>query len=267
MVEEAVRLIQESKIFPNDHGLLRKIAWVESKDGLNIATSTDNNKIGIWQTDKNDFEKTQTKPYITRLIPDINKRFSIVWENLTHNYLHKPLFAALAARLYLSICYEPIPRHDKGQAAYWMKCYNSQAGNSSVEKFLQDIEKIPKTSNQDEGIDTYSMHVHVNIQTWYLLGCKHGIRDPNNDCKCLCEPGYKGEKCDRPDCGCSPSPCSRNGVCFVDNDGKPTCRCRGRWNGYCCETCPPTPSYGEPHILTIDGEFVQLVLDKVSGHQ
>ena len=64
----------------------------------------------------------------------------------------------------------------------------------------------------------------------------HGIRTPDSG-QCVCCPGYKGELCDKHDCGCGGSlECSGHGECIPGVDEQSNkCQCTGKWIGKCCE--------------------------------
>ncbi|XP_065832505.1 uncharacterized protein [Oscarella lobularis] len=236
VVEETVRLIADSGIFPNDHGLLRKIAWVESRDGTHSSTFRDPTSeagVGIWQMDKTTFEDLRNN-YLKRkkeLVQKIISTFGIDLTSVSREDLYESLIAALYARVLLVRFPEAIPSDDKGQAKYWKDHYNTKSGKGTPEKFLNDMRNLPRADQ----------------------GCIHGVPDPKNKCKCFCETGFRGENCDQPDCGCS---CANGGVCLLAPDGSSNhnCVCRWRFQGRCCEIVPPGGARGDPHLRTIDGK-------------
>jgi len=57
VVEAVVNLIREACIFPNDKLYLRRLAYVESMDGMEVNTYRPNYYGGIWQVSKLIFQK------------------------------------------------------------------------------------------------------------------------------------------------------------------------------------------------------------------
>ena len=149
VVEETVRLIADSGIFPNDHGLLRKIAWVESRDGTHSSTFRDPTSeagVGIWQMDKTTFEDLRNN-YLKRkkeLVQKIISTFGIDLTSVSREDLYESLIAALYARVLLVRFPEAIPSDDKGQAKYWKDHYNTKSGKGTPEKFLNDMRNLPR---------------------------------------------------------------------------------------------------------------------------
>ena len=278
VVEETLRRLAEARIFPDDHGFMRRIAFVESRDGTHPNTFRDPKSeagVGIWQMDKGTFvwlttSKRDFKTTRENYYGLIKKRFKIdISEMLERKELYKPLVAALLARVYLLTKPEKIPPDMEDQAKYWKKHYNTEAGSGTVEKFKSDMKELlskerPSSGSRgdDKGRDTFAQSKLPVLLIFCLLPvyieCQHGVRNPSSDCKCLCEKDYTGRYCDQPKCGeCNPQPCSGKGVCAISpDDGKPRCRCFGRWEGGCCKTLPPAPVFGDPHIRTIDGKNI-----------
>ena len=59
VVRAVIGKISQSRIFPNDNSLLRRIAYVESKDGTDGNTYRTGYHGGIWQVDQIAFQDTQ----------------------------------------------------------------------------------------------------------------------------------------------------------------------------------------------------------------
>ena len=59
VVLATVGLIRESGIFSDDRQLLRRVAWVESRDGTDSQTYRQGFHGGIWQVDLTAFQNTQ----------------------------------------------------------------------------------------------------------------------------------------------------------------------------------------------------------------
>ena len=157
VVEETLRRLDEAHIFPDDHGLMRRIAYVESKDGTDPNTFRDPEVeagVGIWQMDKTTFdwlttsttgfENTRKKYY-----PLIMERFGINITSLQRKDLYKPLVAALLTRVYLLTIPKKIPTEKEDQAEYWKKYYNTEAGSGTKQKFLNDIRTLEKIQSDD----------------------------------------------------------------------------------------------------------------------
>ena len=154
VVDEVVRRIGESGIFPDDKGLLRRIAWVESRFGLDAGTfHTGDTPVGIWKMDKEMLEKTkdvEKYPLLKEKQKKILEEFGINWNAVTMLDLHKPLIAGLAARLLLAISGETIPSKYmvREQAEYWKNFYNKDETTSSA-TFLKKLESIRTTFSQE----------------------------------------------------------------------------------------------------------------------
>lgn len=131
VVNAVLSQLTASRIFLADNSLMRRIACVESRDGLDAATYRRGYHGGIWQLDESRFEETKNTTahpslltkhdMIRREFPDIGE-----WSRLEWIELRKPLLSALAARLYLSSIVAPIPRSSQvvQQANYWIQHYN-----------------------------------------------------------------------------------------------------------------------------------------------
>ena len=57
VVLQTIARIQQSGVFGNDNGILRRIAYVETRDGT--LTNTSINGGGIWAVDENRFQQTK----------------------------------------------------------------------------------------------------------------------------------------------------------------------------------------------------------------
>ena len=135
VVKACVNKIAEYKILPDDNGFLRRIAYVMSKDGTDMRSDG-----GIWQVSDFAFGDTMDTQAHFRLPSKyykIRQAFpGIDWPSTTRQDLDKPIFSAIAARLYLSNLKERIPNSNRieEQAYYWKDFYMRGAANEK--KFL-----------------------------------------------------------------------------------------------------------------------------------
>lgn len=140
VVQATDALIRCSGIFPDDHQLLRRIAWVESKDGTDPRTYRQGYHGGIWQVDLTGFRDTQDNASHPRLVSkfqEIQRHFGIDWPSVQWENLRKPLYSGIAARLFLSNVAESIPLASDvaGQASYWKRHYNTESGAGTEARF------------------------------------------------------------------------------------------------------------------------------------
>ena len=149
VVETVVGLIQESSIFPSDNTFLRRVAYVESKDGTESFTYRAGYDGGIWQIDQTAFLGTMdvtSHPELRNKYSMIASRFGIEWTSVLWSDLRKPIYSGLAARLFLFTLTTSIPFGVELQASYWISYYNTNRLNRTATKFVQDVsnlEKIP----------------------------------------------------------------------------------------------------------------------------
>ena len=147
VVRAVVGKIEDSNIFPSDNQLLRRIAYVESKDGTDGNTYRSGYYGGIWQVDEVGFRDTQdasSHPALTAKFQKIQEFFGIDWSQFQWEDLRKPLYSGLAARLRLSNVFAPIPMASdiRAQGQYWKTYYNTPAGAGTVDKFVEDVEAL-----------------------------------------------------------------------------------------------------------------------------
>jgi hypothetical protein len=146
VVEDVIRRIDNSGIFPPNNGFLRRIAWVESRFGKYPGTFRNDYHGGIWQVDEIGFRDTQnttSHPKLKGKYEKICEKLKIDWENTTWEDLRKPLYSGLAARLFLGNLPSSIPDTLQGQAIYWKENYN-KTGKGTAEKFIEDVEALEK---------------------------------------------------------------------------------------------------------------------------
>ena len=123
-----------------DLQLLRRIAYVESRDGTHTDTYRPGYNGGIWQVDEDKFLSTQANTALNVERHDaIREAFNIDWPSVQWSDLRIPLYSGIAAKLFLLNISdtEPIPCDVPGQAAYWRTHYSSC--NTIVEKYIEDV--------------------------------------------------------------------------------------------------------------------------------
>ena len=132
VVQACIAKISLSALFSSDESLLRRIAHVETGDGTDVDTYTGtNNDGGIWQLSLAKY--SSTKAVSSQLLQGISTSFSINWASTVWSDLRKPLYSAIAARLYLEVISNPIPLSTdvSGQGSYWANYYTSSGGTQS----------------------------------------------------------------------------------------------------------------------------------------
>ena len=136
VVLATVRLIDKSGLFADEHQILRRIAYVETRDGL-----LPGNGGGIWGVNETTFASLRTVN-----TSSIRAYFGIEWSSLAWSDLRVPLYSGLAARLL-------IDQHSAGldlsnastQAMFWADTYTDSGGN--VLKYNTDTAELEDYQN------------------------------------------------------------------------------------------------------------------------
>ena len=135
----SVTYIRQATIFPDDNQLLRRIAYVETRDGI----SSVDNEGGIWAVSEAAFESTKNTSNVLLALKHelILQQFSIAWQSVQLSDLRRPLYSALAARLALFTAPRAIPNDTDvtGQAEFWRDNYNT---DGSVGEFIRAIMEL-----------------------------------------------------------------------------------------------------------------------------
>ena len=141
----SIAYIHQVAIFQDDNNLLRRIAFVETKDGSNPDAFNQGNSGGIWAVDEDTFLNMQinknSNSSLLQKYEEIRNLFGIEWEAVQWSELNKPLYSALAARLVLFIAPEDIPSSEAvpAQAKFWKDHYN---GDGSIKDFVRAANKL-----------------------------------------------------------------------------------------------------------------------------
>ena len=127
--------IQQAAIFPDDNELLRRIAYVETRDGVSGTTNT----CGIWAVSEEAFARTKDSRniFLQLKVAQISQSFGIEWRDVELSDLRKPFYSALAARLILFLVPRAIPSKTDivTQAQFWKENY--RYGNGSLGEFIR----------------------------------------------------------------------------------------------------------------------------------
>jgi len=133
------------KVLGDDSGILKFIANKESRFGTDKNTFKQKEKAdyhgGIFQVDKIGFEATQdtkSHPSLKTHYKKIKNELGIDWTKVTWKDLRKPLYSALAARLFLKNISKDMENKAgltmANHEAYWQKFYNTIAGQKKREQ-------------------------------------------------------------------------------------------------------------------------------------
>ena len=157
VVEAVIGRIRQSAIFPDDHTLLRRIAYVESRDGNDQRTYRNGYNGGVWQVDEIRFQDTKSIAALENERNEILFFFDINWSTVTWADLRRPLYSGLAARLLLANILQAIPLASEIalQASYWKQHYNQ---NGTVQQFIDDVMMLESTKGNLLYHDTVSMY-------------------------------------------------------------------------------------------------------------
>ena len=152
VVKAVVSKIETTGVFPTDHRLLRRIAYVESLDGQVTRTYREGYDGGIWQVNQVAFLDTQNlsaHPGLDSLYGNIQTYFDIDWQYVTWEDLRKPFYSGLAARIYLWNIGKSIPLAGEivEQALYWRDIYNY---NGTSKDFINLVEALEKGEGEVE---------------------------------------------------------------------------------------------------------------------
>ena len=164
VVQATVARIQEAGIFPSDNRLLRRIAYVETRDGVNILTYRDGYFGGIWQVDEDIFHKTQdvaTYPELLETYQQVVNAFGVDWPTSTWADLRKPFFSALGVRIYFILISDPIPVAGdlQGQGEYWKSHYNRDE-DETVQDFVDAVNEF-ELEGMKYGEEKYYLCQHL----------------------------------------------------------------------------------------------------------
>ena len=159
-------------VFGNDRQFLRRIAFVESKDGTDSNTFRSGYHGGIWQVDEIAFRSTKdtaSHPGLIAKHQQILDTFGINWSDVEWSDLRIPLFSGLAARLFVSNIPADIPCDISGQATYWKRHYNTFAGAGTEEKFMEDVNALNRMESKSLCMfSSKQLHAYATRLIWRI---------------------------------------------------------------------------------------------------
>ena len=151
VVLATISIIDGSNVFTDNNRFLRRVAYAESRDGLDPDTFRDGYNGGIWQVDEEVFLRTMdraTFPFLVEpggiyerlLQSDLNLDWAVaVWEDL-----RKPLISAVAARIFFELAEDDIPNIGdvEGQGDFWKSTGFNTNDADTVELFMERITNL-----------------------------------------------------------------------------------------------------------------------------
>ncbi|XP_038044259.1 adhesion G-protein coupled receptor G7-like [Patiria miniata] len=130
-----------------NYRFIRRIAWVETADGTaSITYDCDMYHGGIWRVDRSVYDITfglYNNPSYASIFNDIQQILGINWSRSTWRDCRKPLYSAVAARLYFHSLspHFIIPGGLNNQASLWRVGYHDQP-TGTVENFIRKVRAL-----------------------------------------------------------------------------------------------------------------------------
>ena len=126
--------IQLSGAFGSDNEMLRRIAFVQTRDGSHPDTFREGYNGGIWDVNESAFLNTKridpvgniSGSRLSSKLAQVEERLGIDWLSVQWSDLRQPLHSAIAARLILYLAPRAIPSTSNiaDQARFWVQHYN-----------------------------------------------------------------------------------------------------------------------------------------------
>ena len=145
VVLATISRLDQLNIFTDDNQFLRRVACVESRDGLDPDTFRQGYNGGIWQVDERVFMETQditTHPILISsggIYERLLSTLGLDWNIATWADLRRPLLSAIAARIFFELAAEDIPDIGDvlGQGEFWKRSGFNTNSYDTVKFFLQ----------------------------------------------------------------------------------------------------------------------------------
>ncbi|XP_038065168.1 collagen alpha-1(XIV) chain-like [Patiria miniata] len=176
-VVEATRLNIDrlNRALRANHRFFRRLAWVETADGTSSITYSNRTYHGgIWRVDRSVYEATlalYNDPSYAFTFSDIQGQLGINWSTSTWEDGRRPLYSALAARLYFLSLGRDIPQDLNGQAILWREEYHDQP-TDTVDNFIRKVQILESEQGCSvKGIDL----VFVLDSSWSVTSLNFDI--------------------------------------------------------------------------------------------
>ena len=124
--------IKRSTIFSDDNDFLRRLAFVETRDGEDAMTYREGFHGGIWAVQESYYDMTKdvhNHPRVQSKLLSVQEAFGIDWVTTEWSDLRKPFYSGLAARLFIFLAPEKVPEIQE-QAEFWVQYYNTEGKQS-----------------------------------------------------------------------------------------------------------------------------------------
>ncbi|XP_076799638.1 uncharacterized protein LOC143444331 [Clavelina lepadiformis] len=118
VVEAVIQKLETSRIFSDDFLFLRRLAYVQSRDGTDLEIDYENFG-GIWGLEEEQFNATKSH-LLGGQLAAVSRVFRITWADVKWSDLFRPMVSGIAMRLYLDLIFDVIPRDIGAQAFYWL---------------------------------------------------------------------------------------------------------------------------------------------------
>lgn len=130
---------------------LRRLAYVETNDGLALNTYRPGYNGGIWQVDEAQFLLTKQTGVLSNEKQQL-KTMGIDWSRVTWQDLRKPLFSGIAAAMYATIQSGAggVPNGIEYQAVFWK---NTTRPLQEVNVFYKGAQKLETGCSQKNNLD------------------------------------------------------------------------------------------------------------------
>ncbi|KAL3871107.1 hypothetical protein ACJMK2_039126 [Sinanodonta woodiana] len=172
VVETVTTFIRETCII-DDHLFLRRMAAIETLNGLDPLTYRTGYNGGIWNVDERMFSETQNST-MKYFHDRIRQNLNIDWTRVTWADLRKPLYSGLAAALYIiKQTNNEIPIQLENQANIWSKIGSSR----SAHDFYLVGSNVTKGCNLDKLLDVVIALDFAHIDPFDLIRLQFVLRD------------------------------------------------------------------------------------------
>ena len=170
VVHDVLAMIKEANIFDSDHNFMRRLAYVETRDGEHLIAS--HGKYGIWGFDLLNFfnaiaNATIYHPVAASVSQRVCEKFGINLSSLHSRDVIKPLVSGVLARFYLLALNvtrnKSIPLTIPEQAIFWKEEYSSRPW-LNVSYFVDLVQEL-----KEKGIIyIHTRHLVCNFASHFL---------------------------------------------------------------------------------------------------